>query len=324
MEKGIQKLTADLTEQVQKVIVGKEKPLRLMLAALLCQGHILLDDLPGVGKTTLIKTLSIALGCDFKRVQFTSDLLPSDVLGMHIFDRKTDDFRLLQGPVMTNVLLADEINRAIPRTQSALLEAMEERQVTLDGDVYPLPLPFLVMATQNPVDLESTFRLPAAQLDRFFLRLTLGYPSLEQELEMLRIVGDEIPFGEVRPVTGPEEICAFQREIWDVHVSDSVLNYIVALSDATRNHPLIRTGVSPRGSRALYRGVKALAAMDSRSFATPDDVLELLAPVFCHRIVLKNEARLAGKDAQALINEITGTVAVPPDRGALFDVGAAI
>ena len=324
MEKGIQKLAADLTEQVQKVIVGKEKPLRLMLAALLCQGHILLDDLPGVGKTTLIKTLSIALGCDFKRVQFTSDLLPSDVLGMHIFDRKTDDFRLLQGPVMTNVLLADEINRAIPRTQSALLEAMEERQVTLDGDVYPLPLPFLVMATQNPVDLESTFRLPAAQLDRFFLRLTLGYPSPEQELEMLRIVGNEIPFGEVRPVTGPEEICAFQREIWDVHVSDSVLNYIVALSDATRNHPLIRTGVSPRGSRALYRGVKALAAMDSRSFATPDDVLELLAPVFCHRIVLKNEARLAGKDAQALINEITGTVAVPPDRGALFDVGAAI
>ena len=324
MENGTQRFAADLTEQVQKVIVGKEKPLRLMLAALLCQGHILLDDLPGVGKTTLIKTLSIALGCDFKRVQFTSDLLPSDVLGMHIFDRKTGDFRLLQGPIMTNVLLADEINRAIPRTQSALLEAMEERQVTLDGDVYPLPLPFLVMATQNPVDLESTFRLPAAQLDRFFIRLTLGYPSPEQELEMLRIVGDEIPFGEVRPVTGPEEICAFQREIWDVHVSDSVLNYIVALSDATRNHPLIKTGVSPRGSRALYRGVKALAAMDSRSFATPDDVLELIAPVFCHRIVLKNEARLAGKDAQILIDEITGTVAVPPDRGELFDVGAAI
>jgi len=314
---------AALTGQVQKIIVGKEKPLRLMLAALLCQGHILLDDLPGVGKTTLFKTLSIALGCEFKRVQFTSDLLPSDVLGMHIYDRKTEEFRLLQGPVMTNVLLADEINRAIPRTQSALLEAMEERQVTLDGNVYPLPSPFLVMATQNPVDLESTFRLPAAQLDRFFIRLSLGYPSPEQEADMLRIVGDEIPFDDVTPVTGPEEILDIQREVMAIHVSDSMLSYIVALANASRNYPLIRTGVSPRGSRALFRGAKALAAMDARDFVTPDDVQEMFAPVFCHRLVLSNEARLAGKDAQDLADELLDSIPVPPDRGALFGSGAA-
>jgi len=321
MEDRIQKLSAELTKQVGKVIVGKERTLRLMLASLFCQGHILLDDMPGVGKTTLIKTLSIALGCEFKRVQFTSDLLPSDVLGMHIFDRKTEDFRLMKGPVMTNVLLADEINRAIPRTQSALLEAMEERQVTLDGNVYPLPSPFLVMATQNPVDLESTFRLPAAQLDRFFVRLSVGYPTPEQEADMLRVVGNEIPFGSVTPVTDPEEICAFQREIWDVYVSESILNYIVALSDATRNHPLIRTGVSPRGSRALYRGAKALAAMDARGFVTPDDVQELFAPIFCHRLVLSNEARLAGKDAAKLMDEIIGSISVPPDKTAFFESG---
>jgi MoxR-like ATPase len=311
-------LARRVIQQVQKVVVGKETQTRLMLTAILAQGHILLDDLPGVGKTTLVKTLAIALGCDFKRIQFTPDLLPSDVVGMNVYDQRADAFRRLDGPVVTNLLLADEINRAIPRTQSALLEAMEERQVTIDGETTPLPAPFVVMATQNPVEFESTFRLPAAQLDRFFLRLSLGYPDPAEEARMLRGVGDAIPFDRVEPVTSARELADLQRQVQAVTAAECVVDYLVALVSATRSHPLLRMGASPRGSRALYRGSKALAALSGRDFITPDDVKELAVPVLAHRLVLSNEARLAGQDAAAIIRELLDTVPVPPSRQELL------
>ena len=319
MSVDIPALTGRILEQVEKIVVGKEEQTRLMITAILSQGHILLDDLPGVGKTTLVKTLSIALGCQFKRVQFTPDLLPSDVVGMNIYDQNSNAFRRMDGPVMTNLLLADEINRAIPRTQSALLEAMEERQVTIDGETTPLPAPFVVMATQNPVEFESTFRLPAAQMDRFFLRLSLGYPQREEEVRMLRGVGDEIPFDQVEAVTSAEELVTVQEQIRAVTVSDSVLDYLVSLVSATRGHPLIRMGAGPRGSRALFRGSKTLAAMAGRDFITPDDVQQLAVPVLAHRLVLSNEARLAGEDAESLLTKLLQTVPVPPSRREMLD-----
>ncbi len=319
MSVDIPALTGRILEQVEKIVVGKEEQTRLMITAILSQGHILLDDLPGVGKTTLVKTLSIALGCQFKRVQFTPDLLPSDVVGMNIYDQNSNAFRRMDGPVMTNLLLADEINRAIPRTQSALLEAMEERQVTIDGETTPLPAPFVVMATQNPVEFESTFRLPAAQMDRFFLRLSLGYPQREEEVRMLRGVGDEIPFDQVEAVTSAEELVTVQEQIRAVTVSDSVLDYLVSLVSATRDHPLIRMGAGPRGSRALFRGSKTLAAMAGRDFITPDDVQQLAVPVLAHRLVLSNEARLAGEDAESLLTKLLQTVPVPPSRREMLD-----
>lgn len=312
MQSAIPELTDRMLKEVHKIIVGKDEQTRLMLCAILSGGHILLDDLPGVGKTTLVRTLSIALGCDFRRVQFTPDLLPSDVVGMNIYDQKTGAFRMMHGPVMTNILLADEINRAIPRTQSALLEAMEECQVTIDGVTYPLPVPFTVMATQNPVEFESTFRLPAAQMDRFFLRLSLGYPEKEEEVRMLRGVGDGIPFETVQAVTDADEIARLQQEIHSVTVSDSVVGYMVSLVNATRSHPMIRMGASPRGSRALYRGSKTLAAMSGRDFVTPDDVQALAVPILAHRLVLSNEAKLAGRDAESVLRELLDTVPVPP------------
>ena len=319
MSVDIPALTGRILEQVEKIVVGKEEQTRLMITAILSQGHILLDDLPGVGKTTLVKTLSIALGCQFKRVQFTPDLLPSDVVGMNIYDQNSNAFRRMDGPVMTNLLLADEINRAIPRTQSALLEAMEERQVTIDGETTPLPAPFVVMATQNPVEFESTFRLPAAQMDRFFLRLSLGYPQREEEARMLRGVGDEIPFDQVEAVTSAEELVTVQEQIRAVTVSDSVLDYLVSLVSATRGHPLIRMGAGPRGSRALFRGSKTLAAMAGRDFITPDDVQQLAVPVLAHRLVLSNEARPAGEDAESLLTKLLQTVPVPPSRREMLD-----
>ena len=311
-------LEQSLAREISKVIVGKSAQLRLITAALLADGHILLEDLPGVGKTTLVKCLAKALGCGTKRVQFTPDLLPSDVTGMNIFDRQTGGFRRLRGPVVTNLLLADELNRAIPRTQSALLEAMEERQVTIDGETEPLPAPFFVMATQNPVESESTFRLPAAQMDRFLMCLSMGYPTPEEEADMLRLVGTSIPFDAVETVTGPEELCRLQREVQDTHVSDDVTAYIVAVTDSTRHSPDLRLGASPRASRALYRAAKALAAVSGRDFVTPDDVRELAVPVLCHRLVLSSDAAMAGKTARPVLEALADAVPVPPARGDLF------
>lgn len=314
----IRQLSQDILAETEKIIVGKPDRIRLIIMAVLADGHILLDDLPGVGKTTLVKTVSIALGCRSGRIQFVPDLLPSDIIGMRIFNQKTGDFELRQGPVMTNLLLADEINRAIPRTQSALLEAMEERQVSIDGERFPLPAPFLVLATQNPVESESTFRLPAAQMDRFLIRISMGYPKPDEEREMLRNLGDAIPFDSVRAVTDAAQLVEAQKQVAAVHVSDAVTDYIIALADATRKHPQLTMGASPRATRGLYRAAKVWAAMEGRDFATPDDVKALAHPVLEHRLLPASSARFSGQSAASILDEIlTHTPASPapnPDR----------
>lgn len=313
------KLAEDIVREVSRVVVGKEDKLRLITAALLADGHVLLDDLPGVGKTTLVKALSRALGCDSARVQFTPDLLPSDVTGMNVYDRASGAFKRLDGPVMTNLLLADELNRAIPRTQSALLEAMEERQVTLDGVTQPLPKPFFVLATQNPVESESTFRLPAAQLDRFLMCLTMGYPSEEQEVEMLRLVGGAIAFDSVQAAASPQTLCRLQEAVQQgVSVSDEMTAYIVSITAATRRSDKLRLGASPRASRALYRAGKAMAAIAGRDFVTPDDIKTLAGPVLCHRLVLSSRAAMAGETVQTVLAQLVDSVPVPPRTADVF------
>ena len=308
-------LAARMTAETEKIIYGKERQIRLIIMALLSQGHVLLEDLPGVGKTTLVKTLAIVSGCQSKRLQFVPDLLPADILGMNIYDRNTGEFRRIPGPVFTHLLLADEINRAVPRTQSALLEAMEERQVTIDGETTPLPAPFVVMATQNPVESESTFRLPAAQMDRFLIRLSMGYPTASEERDMLFALGDSMSMDRVNTVTSPEELVQAQAEIAHVHLSESVADYLVALVSATRSHPMVRMGASPRASRALFRAAKAWAAMEGRTFVTPDDIQALAAPVLEHRLLLNNEARLSGVTAAQIIETVLTQTPVPPYAG---------
>ena len=308
----IQKLAQDIQNETEKIIVGKSDRIRLIIMAILADGHILLDDLPGVGKTTLVKTISIALGCRSGRIQFVPDMLPSDIIGMRIYNQKTGDFELRQGPVMTNLLLADEINRAIPRTQSALLEAMEERQISIDGERFMLPAPFLVLATQNPVESESTFQLPAAQMDRFLIRLHMGYPSPAEEREMLHQLGDEIPFHTVRSVTNAAELVAAQKEIGRVHVSDAVADYIVALADQTRSHAQLKMGASPRASRGLYRAAKAWAAMEGRDYVTPDDVKALAHPVLEHRLLVESSARFSGVTAASVLDQVLARVQAAP------------
>lgn len=311
-------ISGRVLEETEKIIVGKRDKIRLIIMAVLAGGHVLLDDLPGVGKTTLLKTLSIALGCTSKRVQFVPDLLPSDICGMKIYNQKTGDFQVVEGPVMTNLLLADEINRAIPRTQSALLEAMEERQVTIDAETLPLPKPFLVLATENPVESESTFRLPAAQMDRFLIRLSLGYPAAEEETRMLQNLGDRIPFETVETVTCAEELVKLQDQAAQVYVSDAVAAYIVALAGATRSHTDLSMGTSPRGSRGLYRAAKVWAAMEGRDYVTPDDVQYLAVPVFSHRLLLTGQARFSGKSAESVVWEVLSSVEVPPRTEEMF------
>ena len=315
---NIPELFSGMVRETEKIIVGKTSQIELIITALLAEGHILLDDMPGVGKTTLAKTLSIVLGCESKRVQFVPDLLPSDITGMNIYNMKSGDFQLLTGPVMTNILLADEINRAVPRTQSALLEAMEEQQVTIDGTTMPLPKPFIVLATQNPVESESTFQLPAAQMDRFLMKLSLGYPAPEEERQMLSNLGDAIPFESVHPVTDAAGIVQIQEELKATAVADEMAAYIVTIANETRFHPLIKMGVSPRGARALYKAAKVWAAKNGRCFVTPDDVQDLAVPILAHRLLLKNEARLSGKTAEVLIAEIIANTPVPPARGEMF------
>jgi len=300
----IKALTEAILRETEKIIVGKEKEIRLVIMAVLADGHVLLEDLPGSGKTTLVKTLSKVLGCMSGRIQFVPDLLPSDITGMVVYNQKSGDFELRKGPVMTNILLADEINRAIPRTQSALLEAMEERQVTIDNERYSLPEPFLVLATQNPVEIESTFKLPAAQMDRFLIKLSLGYLSRDEEVEMLRRLGDGIPFEDVSQVTDSEEILAAQAAAQEIYLSKEVAEYIVSIVSATRNHGDLAMGVSPRGSKALYKAAKVWAAMAGRDFVTPDDVKAVALPVLTHRIVLSPEAKYSGARAEDIIGKI--------------------
>ncbi|MCL1895082.1 MAG: MoxR family ATPase [Clostridiales bacterium] len=316
--KEIQEKIEAAVREASKVIVGKDERIRLILVAVLCGGHVLLDDLPGSGKTTLVKVMSRILGCGFARVQFTPDLLPSDVVGVSVFDQKTGDFRLRMGPIMTNIFLADEINRAIPRTQSALLEAMEELQVTVDGETRQLPQPFILMATQNPVEQESTFRLPAAQLDRFLFRLSLGYLPKEGEIEMLKTVGDGIPYDALSQVLCDAEILKMQKKVSSVTIDDKVLDYIVSIIEATRGSAMLALPASPRGSRALYRAGKALAAVNGRGFVTPDDIKALAPYVLPHRVALSGQARLENRTASSIIDGILAEAPVPASDRAVI------
>lgn len=303
-----------IQENIRKVIVGKGELLELILTALLCGGHILIEDVPGVGKTTLAKAIARSLGCSFQRIQFTPDLLPSDVIGVAVFDRRTQEFVFRPGPLMAQVVLADEINRATPRTQSALLEAMQEQQVTVDGKTIPLPSPFIVLATQNPVELEGTFPLPEAQIDRFLLRTRLGYPSpMDEEAILLRFGGSD-PLENLEPVTSPEELLHLQTLVRRVRVEASVREYLVRLVRATRVHPSVALGASPRGSLALYRASQALAAVRGRDFVLPDDVKALVFSILSHRIVVNPQSHLRGATVEEVVLEIVEQTPVPVER----------
>jgi MoxR-like ATPase len=300
-----------LRENIQKVIVGKEQVIDLSLVAVLCEGHVLLEDVPGIGKTTLARALAASLGCSFRRIQFTPDLLPSDVTGLNWFNQKEQAFEYRPGPIMSQVVLADEINRATPRTQSSLLEAMQERQVTVDGVTRPVPRPFLVMATQNPVELEGTFPLPEAQVDRFLLRIAIGYPSEDEENAILERFRLADPLPDLQPATNAEEIMGLQNERRQVRVEESVQNYIVRVARATRTHNEIELGASPRATLSLYQSSQAWAAIQGRDFVLPDDVKAMAPHVLTHRLMISPQAQLRGRQPEELVAAIVDTVPVP-------------
>ena len=308
--KNVQVPAERVTANVERVIVGKHLEVRMALVALLCQGHILIEDVPGVGKTMLAKALSKSIGCSFRRIQFTPDLLPSDVTGLSIFNQKNQEFEFRPGPIMAQVVLADEINRATPKTQSALLECMEEQQATIDGVSYPMPSPFLVIATQNPIEYEGTFALPEAQLDRFMLRLRLGYPTPTEEIVILDEQKRLHPIESINQVLELDELRTMQKAIKEVYVEQAVAAYIVRLTAATRAHPDVYLGASPRGSIALYRAAQALAALSGRDYVIPDDVKQLAVAVLAHRLIVKSQASLRQVDADRLVTELLGSVPV--------------
>jgi MoxR-like ATPase len=307
----IQSVAQRVSDNIRKVIVGRESTIRLMMVAVLCEGHILLEDVPGTGKTTLARALAVSLGCSFRRIQFTPDLLPSDVTGLSWFNQKIQEFEFRPGPLLSQVVLADEINRATPRTQSALLEAMQERQVTADGVTRPLERPFLVLATQNPVELEGTFPLPEAQIDRFFLRAGLGYPDQEEENAILERFRVEDPLQTLQAVTSPAEILALIQARRLVRVAEPVRDYVVRIARATRQNHDIQLGASPRATLALYQAAQALAAIQGRDYVLPDDVKHIAPPVLCHRMMISPQAQLRGRTAQELIADVVAAVAVP-------------
>ncbi len=298
-------------QNIQRVIVGKEEVIDLCLIAILCEGHILMEDVPGTGKTTLAKAIARSLDCSFHRIQFTPDLLPSDVTGISFFNQKEQEFEFRPGPVLSQIVLADEINRATPRTQSSLLEAMQERQVTVDVETMALPRPFLVIATQNPIELEGTFPLPEAQIDRFLMKIAIGYPSNEDENAILLRFQQGDPLDALQPVTGTKEIIAMQEKVRQTRVEASVRQYVVDIARATREHEDVNVGVSPRGTMALFHTCQALAAIRGRQYVIPDDVKYLAPFVLTHRIIVNPKTRLRGRTQADVITDIVDTISVP-------------
>ncbi len=303
-----------LRENIQEVIVGKGEVIDQILVAVLCEGHLLLEDVPGIGKTTLARALAASLGCSYRRIQFTPDLLPSDVTGLNWFNQKEQSFEYKPGPIISQVVLADEINRATPRTQSALLEAMQERQVTIDGVTRSLPRPFIVLATQNPIELEGTFPLPEAQIDRFLMRIAIGYPSESEENAILDRFRINDPLPDLRPVTSPGEVLKLQEYRRQVKVVETVREYIVRVARATREHPEIELGASPRATLSLYQAAQAWAAIHGREYVIPDDVKKLAPSVLTHRLMIAPEAQLRGRKVEHLVADIVDTVPVPVEN----------
>ena len=299
---------------VERVIIGKREAVRLSLIALMCQGHVLIEDVPGVGKTILARSLATSMGCSFRRIQFTPDLLPTDVTGVSIYNQKTGDFEFRPGPIMAQVVLADEINRATPKTQSSLLESMGERQATVDGVTYPMPAPFMVLATQNPIEYEGTFPLPEAELDRFLLRIQLGYPSLADEVRIMDAQQIAHPIDSLEQVTNPGEIIAMQLAVKEVYVDALIKEYIAALVDSTRNHESVYLGASPRGSLALHRTTQAWALLDGRDFVEPDDVKMLAEATLGHRLIVSPSARVKDVGPAGIVDSCLQRVPVPGSR----------
>jgi MoxR-like ATPase len=300
-----------VVDNIERVIIGKVEAVRLTLIAVICQGHILIEDVPGVGKTVLTKAVARSIGCTFRRIQFTPDLLPSDVIGVSVFNQKSGEFEFHPGPITSQFVLADEINRATPKTQSALLEAMEERQITVDGETHLLPRPFIVMATQNPIEYEGTFPLPEAQLDRFLLNISLGYPANADEVRILDSQQHEHPIESLGQILTADDLLAIQTRVHDVRVDPELRRYIVGLVAATREHQNVYLGVSPRGSLALFRTAQARAALDGRDYVIPDDIKALLKATLGHRLIVAPAARVRGITAAAVLDEISATVPVP-------------
>lgn len=310
----VQSTAERITQNVRAVIVGKDAEIRLTLVALLCEGHVLIEDVPGVGKTMLARALARSVGCVFRRIQFTPDMLPSDVTGVSVFNQKLMEFEFRPGPIMSQIVLTDEINRATPKTQSALLEAMEERQVTVDGTTHPMARPFMVLATQNPIEYEGTFPLPEAQVDRFMMRIHLGYPTRANEIDVLTRQSSHHPIEDVRQVVSSDELVRAQQAVREVYVDDLVKGYIVDLVTTTRDHPDIYLGASPRGSLALFLATRAWAAMEGRDYVLPDDVKYLADAVLSHRLIVSPSARIKNVSARQVVDDALRHTAVPGAR----------
>jgi MoxR-like ATPase len=307
----VQKVAETIIDNVGKVIFGKREAIELTVIGLLCQGHILIEDVPGVGKTMLARSLSRSIGCLFSRIQFTPDMLPSDVTGVSVFNQKTREFEFRPGPIMAQIVLTDEINRATPKTQAALLEAMEERQITVDGATYPLSEPFLVLATQNPIEYEGTFPLPEAQLDRFLLRINLGYPDKHVEIEVLDSQQYQHPINRIDQVVDERELLSAQEALREVYVDPLIKTYIVEVVSQTRRHPEVYLGASPRGSLTLYRTAQAYAAIRGRDYVIPDDIKTLVQPALAHRMIVSPAARIKDVSSDAILSDILASVPVP-------------
>lgn len=310
----IQDYVNSVIDNIEKVIVGKRSTIELLMVALLCEGHVLLEDVPGTGKTMMARSLAVSLKGLFKRLQCTPDLLPNDVTGVSVFNQKTTEFEFHPGPIFVNVFLVDEINRATPRTQSALLESMQEQQVTVEGITYPLPRPFLVLATQNPIEYEGTFPLPEAQLDRFLMKLSVGYPSPEDEKHLLTHLSHEHPINQLKPVVESNQLVEYQHKVWDIYVEDTLQEYIVQIINATRTHRDLTLGASPRASLALFKSAQALAAIAGRDHVIPDDIQRLVQVILSHRLIVSPEAQLRGRTAFTILEEVIKNIPVAIDN----------